>query len=434
MRKISLVVLVSFLVSLFVPAIAMSQSEISIAISDSPWLPGFQRLVAMYEEHIGNKVELNIFPFAGLLPKQLSAVGAQQSEFDILILNENWYSAFYDAKFVTPLKEIDPNFELDPAIIEYAYSTRWDHELRYSTPDGILYGIPINGNIQLFFYRGDLYEEAGFLSPVTWDDVIMAAEKIGGPPKLYGYCNRGSREGVAISWDWLPFLRGFGSDIFADEPYDWTVTVNSEEGLKALELYLELAKFAPPDVANINQAEQTALLAGGRLLQTICVCAAYPDMDDPEKSVVVNKIQYTVVPKPKDGKHSSSSGIWVMAIPSNLPDSNKKAALEFMKWATSKESQMEYARMGAIPVRQDVYESELAALSEFRYMKAMAESTPYIDPTFRIPEGPQISEEMSLRLNQAIAGELEAKEALDLMAEGIFKIMQEAGYKTGLLK
>lgn len=434
MREKFLFVVFVVLLVLLIGGTAL-QARVSIAINDSPWLPGFQKLVEFYEKQTGGKVDLHIFPFTGLLAKELAAVSAPQSEFSILVLNEGWYSTFYDAGFVTPLKDIDPEFKLDPQIIEYAYATRWDPKKGYSTPNGIIYGLPINGNIQLFFYRGDVYDDAGLAPPVTWEnDVMPAAEKLGEPPRFYGYCNRGAKEGIAISWDWLPFLRGFGGDIFANPPQDWTVTINSEAGVKALKLYLKLAQYAPQGVAHINQAEQIALMAGDKLLQTILVCAAYRDMDDLEKSVVVNKVKYTVVPRPAEGRHSVASGIWVMGIPRNLPDDDKREALEFMKWATSFEAQVEYAKAGAIPVRQDVYTSELANTPQFRYMKAMAESTPYIDPILRIPEAPQIWEVLGLRLNQALMGELEAREALDLMAKEIYEIMNEAGYETGLLK
>jgi multiple sugar transport system substrate-binding protein len=119
-----------------------------------------------------------------------------------------------------------------------------------------------------------------------------------------------------------------------------------------------------------------------------------------------------------------------MGIPRNLPSKRQKAGLTFLKWALSKEAQMEYTRFGAIPVRQDVYDSELANEPRFRWMKAMAESTPYITENIRVPEGPQITESIELHVNEAISGQLSGDEACDKMAADIFAILEKAGYKT----
>jgi len=162
------------------------------------------------------------------------------------------------------------------------------------------------------------------------------------------------------------------------------------------------------------------------------VVANWSAMDDPEKSTVVDKVNVTVLPKPVEGRHATTTGIWVMGVPNNLPDKRKKAGLTFLNWALSKESQLEYTKFGAVPVRQDVYTSELAADPKYRWMRAMADSTQYIVESVRIPEGPQITDSIELRLNQAIAGQMSGDDALDNMAKEIFAVLQKAGYKTKL--
>jgi multiple sugar transport system substrate-binding protein len=122
-----------------------------------------------------------------------------------------------------------------------------------------------------------------------------------------------------------------------------------------------------------------------------------------------------------------------MSIPNNLPDSRKKAALTFLKWALTKEAQIEYTKFGAIPVRQDVFASELAEQPQYRWMKAMAASTPHIHENVRIPEGPQITDAIELRLNQVLAGQMSGDEALNTLAKEIYAVLQKAGYKTKLL-
>ena len=405
-----------------------------VAINVTPWLAGFQALVEAYEEGSGVEIELREFPFAQLNQRVRSAVTADTSEFDVIPLAEFNAASFFADGLVEPIHSIDPDFTLDPAILQYDGLTRWDQEAQFSTQDGQLLALPVNGTLQIFFYRADLYEEAGLEPPETWQDVMNAADQLARPDEgFYGFTVRGSAAITSISWDFYPYLRGMGGDLFADPPEDWSVVLNSPEGIAALELYLTLAhEYSPPNVASIGQAEEIALLSSGQLLQAIVSSGAYNIMDDPQQSTVVGDIQYAVVPRPVDGQHALASGVLSLAIPRNLPEERQQAALDFLKFATSYDAQVVLAEGGGIPVRTDVYESQLSEQEEFRYFEVMAASTPHIVHRARIPEAPQYEEILGTRLNQAVTGELTAEEAMNLAAQEIYEVMQEAGYETGL--
>lgn len=152
-----------------------SGQTVTILINDSPWFPGFRAIAEQYQKETGNRVNLNVTPFAGMLQKTQNAVTARESEFDLVNLNEQWYMRFYADGQITPLRKIDPGFKLDPQIIEYDYATRWDARLKNSTRNGEILGLPINGNIQLLYYRKDLFDKAGLAAPKTWADVEKAA-------------------------------------------------------------------------------------------------------------------------------------------------------------------------------------------------------------------------------------------------------------------
>ena len=42
-----------------------AETPITIVINQSPWFPGFQSVVELYEETTGNTVDLDVNPFAG---------------------------------------------------------------------------------------------------------------------------------------------------------------------------------------------------------------------------------------------------------------------------------------------------------------------------------------------------------------------------------
>jgi multiple sugar transport system substrate-binding protein len=407
---------------------SQAPSMISIAINDSPWLPSFQQVVKIYRQETGNIVNLRVFPFAGLLSKELNAINVKSREFDILNLNEGWCATFYDAAFVTPLQHIDPHFRWPSGVIEYDYVCRWDHRTHFFSRSGTVYGLPINGNIQLFYYRQDLYDELGLTPPQTWEQVIAAAKKARAKYKdVYGYVVRGQGGGYSVTYNFLPVLRGFRGDVFANPPHDWTVTINNKEAQLAIDLYLELASYGPAQPQNIGQSEMIALMQSGKALQCHMVAAAYPNLDDQTQSSVVDKVNSTLIPKPSSGVHATTSGIWIMGIPTHITSAQQKAAYDFLIWLMGKNAQMKYAQAGGIVTRQDVYRSSLAHQQQFRYMKAMAASAPYIHLGIDYSFSPKLLQITDLRLNEIVGRLIKPKQGLDKMASEIAKVVTEAG-------
>jgi multiple sugar transport system substrate-binding protein len=173
-----------------------------------------------------------------------------------------------------------------------------------------------------------------------------------------------------------------------------------------------------------------ALMASGKVPQMVLVGASAPDFDNPEKSIVIGNVAAVPVPGSEVGKNATMSGIWVMGVPHNLPTERKEAALAFLKWALTKDAQMFYAQSGAIPVRQDVYEEMANDPKLGWWMKAMADSTPYIHAQPRLAQTPQIIEVLDRRLKQALISEITPEQALSEGAKEIFKILSDAGYKV----
>ena len=80
----------------------------------------------------------------------------------------------------------------------------------------------------------------------------------------------------------------------------------------------------------------------------------------------------------------------------------KKAALEFLTWATGKKAEQGYAEANGIPVREDVYQ-EMAKNTKFWWAKAVADSTPYIKPFPRVTAGGEIHTYLNDMLRQVVA-------------------------------
>jgi multiple sugar transport system substrate-binding protein len=411
------------------------QPPITILVNDSPWFGGFEAVVQLYEEQTGNVVNLDVTPYNGVLEKARNAVRASESPYDIINIDTGWTVEFYDGGFLTPLDEIEPGYKMPPEVLTYDDSYFWNAEKQWRTSDGgSLMTFPPNGNIQLLFYRADLYEEAGLTPPETWDDLLADCQQLQDRPNLYGFVGRGER-GNAIRFAWTPFMLGYGASFVQDpENGDFTVTINSPEAKAALDTFLKLhQECGPANAGAIGQGDMIQLMTTGKAANIVSVIAAWAQMDDPEKSVVIGKVNTTLLPKPADGVHATTIGNWHFGVPKNMSDARKQAALAFAKWFLTYDAQYAYAEAGAVPVRSDVFASDLASKPEFRWMKSYLDSMPYAHQVLGYKEGAQVEEIMGLRLNQALIGELSAAQALNQAAEDLYQVFEANGRNTGKL-
>lgn len=409
---------------------------ISIVINQSPWFAGFGKVVEAYEKETGNKVNLDVNPFAGSGEKQRNSVRAKDGQFDLLVMNSTWLAEFFHGGFLAPLNEIDPSFRLDPQVITYDSTTHWDPKSKtHDAKTGQVYGVPINGNIQVLYYRSDLYEKAGLKPPKTWDELLANAQKLHSPPNVYGIVVRGARSASDISYDWMPYLHSHNGAIFKDEVRgDFTVTINSPEARKALDIYIDLARKAgPPNPGSYGQAQVIQALVTGKAAHATPVIAAWPQMDDPTKSAVVGKIDIAPLPAGAGGRTTPTLGHFIGAVPKNVPRDRQAAAVAFLAWFQSKDAQVRYAQAGQPPIRRDVYEMDFMKAREFRWRDAIVSSSPNARMMYTIPEGSQVVSVLELRLNQAVIGEKSPVEALNLAATEIHDIVKKAGYRTGRL-
>ena len=404
-----------------------SVAPISILINDSPWFPGFAAMADLYAETTGNEVNLDVTPFEGMIEKARNSSTASESEYTLTNLNEFAYELFYSGGLMTPITDIEPDFELDPNIISYDNAARWDSDLGISTPDGDILGLPINGNIQLYYYRQDLFDEKGLTPPTTFDEMEAIAAEFYDPPQLYGNANRAN----AIWWEFGAFLGSYGARVVDLNPDTgkWSIGFDKPEATDAVNRWLHLGReWAPDNYADLGQGDLIALMASGRLAQVHMVGAAAPNFDDPNSSVVVDQVRAGVVPGLTPETRTTLSGIWVMGIPDNQQMEDKQAGLTFLKWLLGKEQQKAYTLAGAIPVRQDAYE-ELATDEKVGWWcKAFAESTPFIKSAPRLAETSQLRDIVATRMAQAYVDEIPVDEAIELMAQECRAILEENGY------
>jgi multiple sugar transport system substrate-binding protein len=414
---------------------AASVAPITIVINQSPWFESFRKTVELYEKETGNKVELDVNPFAGSLEKQRNSVRAKSGQYDLLIMNSGWFAEMYFGGFVEAITDIDPSFKLEPDVYTLNDTVYFDAAKKTMSPAGKLMSVPISPLIPLLYYRGDLYQEAGLKAPVTFAELETNARRLHKPPGRYGIVQRGARGVSSVSWDFFPYLYGSGGGVFKDPAAgDYAVTLNNEAGLAALEAYLRLAKESGhPQTASLDQAEVIQNMLTGKAAHIMAVIAAWSPMDDPDKSAVVDKVEFAPAPHGTGFSTASALGHWLGGIARNIPDDRKRAVVEFLRWFQTSDAQIANAKAGGIPINAASYRDPISQERKFRWMKPLAESLPHAVNVYPFPESSEVIAILELGLNQAVAGNTAAAPALNGMAEQVFAVMTRYGYTTAKL-
>jgi len=407
---------------------------ITMVINQSPWFEGFRQLVEQYQRETGNKIELDVNPYAGALDKIRNSLRAQSGSYDLLAIDNNWMVEFFDGGFLTPVGDLDPAFKLDPGISTYGGTIYWNEKLKTFDPrGGKLMGVPVNGNVEVFYYRRDLYDQKGLKVPESWDQVLANAQKLNDGSKVYGFVHRDDRDSALA--DFSNYLFSFGGDIFKDAPAgDFTVTLNSPVARRALDFYLKLGKAGGyPTAGSVSQGNLIQLMATGKAAQSVAIVGAWAQLEDPNKSAVVGKIETALIPRGEGGRHASRAGHWIGAIARNVPRERQLGALQFLNWFQTLDHQLAYTRYGAVPVRTDLGNTPLARESKFRFLKAQSENSKVAKMYAVVPEAAQMSSIVSLRLNECFIGKSTPVEALNRAAAEVQELIARGGRKTGRL-
>ena len=411
------------------------QPPITILVASTPWYPAFEKVVGLYEQQTGNKINLDTTPFGGMLEKARNAVRSGKSPYDLMFADTQWTIEFYEGGFLAPLKEIDASFDLPKEVLSYGDSGYWNAQKRWRTADGgKLMAYTVLGNVQLLYYRPDLLKAAGIAPPKTWSDVLAACTKLNDPPKNYGFVVRGEK-GNGIRYDWHSVLLAEGGSVVKDPAAgDYTVTINSPQAKAALDLYIDLLKkCGPPNYGTLGQGDVIQLLATGKAPMGDVVTAAFASFEDPAKSAVVGKLETLPLPAGRGGTGGAVIGNWNAVIPKNAPAEQQKAALAFSRWFLTADAQRAFAQAGGIPNRSDVYTSDLAKEAKLRWMPAYLETMKFAKQELGFAEGAQVEQILGLRLNQAAIGEMSSGKALNSAAKEIEELFKKNGRKTGAL-
>src|SRR5262249_51583239 len=195
---------------------------------------------------------------------------------------------------------------------------------------GKQYALPVDPNVQLLVYRKDLFDAKGLKPPATWDELLADAKAFHDPAKEhYGIAVTASSN-IQTALYCLLSMWSQGAELVDARGRGG---VDPPAGRKGAEVFLELLKFAPPNVRSYTFADVNKAVQLGQAAMAIQWASGAKPMEDPSRSSVAGKLGYALVPKAI--RQTPMRGVWTIAIAKTSP--NQDAAWEFAQSRTSRE-------------------------------------------------------------------------------------------------
>ncbi len=418
---------------------AVTAEEITIATVNNGDMIRMQQLSSQWEEETGNTINWVVLEENTLRQRVTQDIATGGGQFDVLTIGNYEVPIWAKQDWLTPLDDLPDDYNVDdllPAIRE-ALSV-----------DGTLYALPFYGESAMVMYRTDLAQEAGVEIPdsPTWSDIRSAAEAMTDKDNgVYGICLRG-KPGWGENMGFITSMaNSYGARWF---DMDWQAQFDSEEWQATITDYIDmLSKYGPPGAAANGFNENLSLFQQGSCAMWIDATVAASFVTDPEESEVADSVGFAQFPT-REGLDNHGNWLWAwnLAIPAS--SDTVDVAKDFITWATSQEytqlvAEEEGWRAAPPGTRTSLYENEQyleAAPFADMTQQAMTAATPqsptvdevpYTGGQFvAIPEFQGIGTAVGQQFSAALAGQMDAEQALANAQSATQREIDRAGYTS----
>jgi multiple sugar transport system substrate-binding protein len=263
-----------------------------------------QRRAPAFGKLTGAKVNVITVPFSDLYSKILNDVATGTNSYDAFVFDPQWMGDFVPPGY---LEDIGERVKADKKL-------RWRDIAPFfrdfsASFEGKIYTVPLDGDFQMVYYRKDILKRDGVAPPTTWDDYLAIAKRYQGKDLNgdgkgdYGSCIAKKRSAQSYWMFWSiagSFLQAEGTkqgsffDIKTMQPL-----VNNEGFARALDIYNETTKYAPPSERNLDVGDTRGLFTSGRCALSIDWGDIGTLAIDPKTSTVQDKVGSLILPGSK---------------------------------------------------------------------------------------------------------------------------------------
>lgn len=425
MRIKCLLLLVIF-ATVFTFAVPLKLSS-EVGIHTEAW----KSQMAKFTEKTGIDLDIQQFPYANYLDQLMLGYTSGRVDFDVPYISMLWYPALATAGYIYPISDIPGYEKINESDIP---------GIRNAKMNGKTYIIPYMNELGGIIYRKDLFDDPvekenfskkyGYTlqPPQTLEQYRDIAEFFNRPPELYGVTLMGRRS-IFLATHFMQRLWANGGALL---DMNMRPIFNSQAGIAALKDIEYMFQFANPAARNYDFQEALNEFTSGRSAMAEVWTTGMFYAEDPARSSVVGKGGFVGFPRPEGNLAAKLPMLyisWGFAISSDAPD--KEAALDWLIFVTSTESEVAAAPIGNIPARfSSLNSTELLEVFPWigEFAAAMENSIPTpIVPL--IPEGGSIvSGYIAPAVSEFLAGTKTAEKALNDAVKEVDRLMRDGGY------
>lgn len=355
-------------------------------------------------------VRLERVPYEGLLPK-LKYAAITHTTPDVCRVDNAWVLTLAYGKAILPLDTL-PAFgaSIDEAAEEYVAAALATNVVEAPDENGTwkrhLYGLPDQTNCVALFYNKALFRESAAQlraagldperAPATWDEFVRYARVLTIPEKRqFGFAM------FATLWWMMPFLNTYGAEFAKRMP----------DGKLACGFGDPAARDAFRFVVSLyreHKVEAGAWQTGAINPEQGFINGKYAMiLSGPWNLKRFEGIDFGVslVPAGPSGTSSNVGGSNMVVFRSS---ERADLALEFLRWFTSRETQLRWSReLGQIPVNREAFE-EVARSAAGTNLGVFLEQLRTAHPLSQVPKMDQIEDRV---VNPAIELMLKSQSA-----------------------
>ena len=324
-------------------------TKIEVNLIKSPRGDTLQQYEKEFEALTGINVSSEQVPEQQQRQKTVIELTSGKPSFDVVHLSYHVQKRqFEKGKWLADLSGYmkDPALT-DPSLVESDFA---EAGLIFAKdPDGVIRSMPLSVDYWIIYWNKELFAKKGLGYPETYDQLVAAAEALTDPKtNTYGFVARGQKNANVPVWSSL--LLGYDTTTVGP---DGKLLTDSPEAIQAAALYQRLmSKSAPPGVAGFNWAECQSAFLQGRVGMWFDGVGFAPPLEDPDKSRVVGKVGYGLMPQGPKVRAAATTGDGI-GVTAGSP--NKEAAYLYCQWAVSKAMGARLLQAGAgVPFRNSV--------------------------------------------------------------------------------
>ncbi|SMP65284.1 sugar ABC transporter substrate-binding protein [Anoxynatronum buryatiense] len=345
-------------------------------------------VIAAYETiHPHIHINRQYIPFSDIKKKLVYAAALGEMPDIILI----------DDPFFQTLAAMDVLFDLTEAVMEWhnPQDIFADIPLNSCTYNGDIFGLPMGVHNLALFYNQDMLENANLQPPETWDELLLAAEKLT-TEDVAGFKLTAVKNQQSI-YTFLPFLWQTGSDL---------ETLNDGGTLEALQFWKTMIDhgYMPQDILRDNS--QTVMVQFSQGKVAMMVNSSW------QVKLLKNfpHLRWGVGKLPGHHYDATSLGSENWAI--TATSSHKEAAWNFLKFTQEKENLVPLLlRTGRLPAQTKLLDEPEWQADE--HLKVFIDSLDFSRLGDYGVNYPEISVYLQDMLHQSLSGNQPVEEAVD---------------------